>query len=71
MATGIWVSNEEVEQLQDGEMNYAAAWKQRSEKKIVKPVEDIDKEERRGENGASMTIDVVRILHNEDGRCPA
>lgn len=61
-----WVSNEEVETLQDGENNNAAAWKQRSEKEIVKPIEDIDKEECHRENSASVTINVVWILHGKD-----
>lgn len=61
-----WVPNEEVEKLQDGEINNAAAWRQCSEKEIVEPVEDIDKEERRGESSASVAINVVWIFHSED-----
>ena len=70
--SGNWyrVSNEEVEQLQDGEINYAAAWSQGSEKEIIKPVEDIDKEKRGGENGASVAINIVWIFHNEDRHYP-
>lgn len=41
------------------------------EKQVVEPVEDIDKEECRGENSACVAINVVWILHGEDGRCLA
>lgn len=66
-----WVSNEEVEQHQDGEMNYAAVCNQHSEEEIVKPVEDIDEKECRGENCAGVAINVVWIFHDEDRCCLA
>lgn len=66
-----WSKNEEVEQLQDGGTNYAAAWGHGSEEEIIKPVEDIDKEERCGENSAGVAINVVWIFHNKDGCYPA
>lgn len=66
-----WVANEEVEKLYNGEKNKAAVWKQCSEKEIIKPVEDIDKEECHGENSASVTINVVRIFHSKHRRCSA
>lgn len=51
-----------------GKTNWSAC-DQCSEKEIVSPVQDIDEEEGRGENGAGVTINVVRVFHNEDGRC--
>lgn len=66
-----WVLNEEVETLHNDENNIADAWKQCSEEEIVKPVEDIDKEECHGENGTSVTIDVVWIFHCKDRCCLA
>lgn len=58
-----WVSNAEVEKLRDGEHNNASAWKQHSEEEIIKPVEDIDKEESHREDSTSMTINVVWVFY--------
>lgn len=44
-------------------LNYSTA---NSEKEIIKPVKDIDKQESCGKNGAGVTIDIVRIFHDED-----
>lgn len=61
-----WVSNAEVEKLRDGENNNASAWKQHSEKEIIKPVEDIDKEESHREDSTSVTINVVWVFYCKD-----
>lgn len=63
-----WILNEEVEQLQVGEIKLSTAWNEHLQKEIIKPVQDIDKEECCGENCAGIAINVVWIFHNED-RC--